>query len=181
MLPFTRYNRNWRYHREHRLWLTKEPGTEPISKTATYESGTYIFFDPTTWEKVKKETVLVYESLEGPPLLPSVPSGLSASTMGQQSSLQQTLSSSQLSSVPSIPSTLSGQQVGGIQQGIGGMSMMGLGGLPNTIGQQSGLGLGGPQMQLHHQYASGGQHMGGPLPGLASGGHYAVQGGLKEF
>ncbi|CAG8491372.1 8339_t:CDS:2 [Paraglomus occultum] len=146
------YNRNWRYHREHRLWLTKELGTEPITKTATYESGTYIFFDPTTWEKVKKETILMYELLEGPPLLPSIPSAFS-------------------------------QQGGGIQQGLSGMNManlMGLGGIPNTIGG-SGLGLGGPQLQLHHQYASGGQHLGGPLPGLASGGHYAVQGGMKEF
>ncbi|CAG8580081.1 11354_t:CDS:2 [Paraglomus brasilianum] len=177
------YNRNWRYHREHRLWLTKEPGTEPITKTATYESGTYIFFDPTTWEKVKKETILMYELLEGPPLLPSIPSAMSASSMSQSSLQSLSQSLSQLSSVSSIPSTLSGQQGGGIQQGLSGMNMaslMGLGGIPNTIGG-SGLGLGGPQLQLHHQYASGGQHLGGPLPGLASGGHYAVQGGMKEF
>ena len=40
-----RYKHNWRYHKELRLWLTKEAGTEPIQKTATYERGTYMCVD----------------------------------------------------------------------------------------------------------------------------------------
>ena len=58
------YKRNWRYHKDLHLWLTKDVGSEPSQKTATYERGSYIFFDPNTWEKVQKEFVLVFEHLE---------------------------------------------------------------------------------------------------------------------
>lgn len=58
------YKRNWRYHKDLHLWLTKEAGSEPTQKTATYERGSYIFFDPNTWERVQKEFVLVFEHLE---------------------------------------------------------------------------------------------------------------------
>ncbi|KAI5479452.1 hypothetical protein MNV49_003596 [Pseudohyphozyma bogoriensis] len=51
------YKHNWRYHKELRLWLTKEAGTEPTQKTASYERGS--FFDPTLWERVRKDFVLV--------------------------------------------------------------------------------------------------------------------------
>lgn len=37
-----RYKHNWRYHKELRLWLTKEAGTEPTQKTASYERGSYM-------------------------------------------------------------------------------------------------------------------------------------------
>ena len=57
-----RYKHNWRYHKELRLWLTKEAGTEPTQKTQSYERGSYIFFDPTLWERVKKDFVLVRPS-----------------------------------------------------------------------------------------------------------------------
>ena len=46
-------NRNWRYHKELKLWLTKDPLSEPVQQTAQAERGIYIFFDPSTWEKVK--------------------------------------------------------------------------------------------------------------------------------
>lgn len=58
------YKRNWRYHKDLHLWLTKDVGSEPTQKTATYERGSYIFFDPNVWEKVQKEHVLVFEHLE---------------------------------------------------------------------------------------------------------------------
>lgn len=58
------YKHNWRYHKDLRLWLTKEAGTEPTQKTQSYERGSYIFFDPTLWERVRKDFVLVFESLE---------------------------------------------------------------------------------------------------------------------
>ncbi|WFD35711.1 transcriptional regulator [Malassezia cuniculi] len=53
------YARNWRYHKGLHLWLTKEQNTEPIQKTPTYERGTYVFFDPGSWEKVSKSFVLI--------------------------------------------------------------------------------------------------------------------------
>lgn len=61
------YVRNWRYHKGLHLWLTKEQNTEPIQKTPTYERGTYVFFDPGSWEKVSKTFVLMYEMLEEKP------------------------------------------------------------------------------------------------------------------
>lgn len=36
------YKHNWRYHKELKLWLTKEAGTEPVQKTATFERGSYM-------------------------------------------------------------------------------------------------------------------------------------------
>lgn len=82
------YARNWRYHKGLHLWLTKEPNTEPLQKTPTYERGTYVFFDPGSWEKVSKSFVLMYEMLEDKPssqgmmpataVHPGTPSQLSA-------------------------------------------------------------------------------------------------------
>jgi CCR4-NOT transcription complex subunit 2 len=63
-LQTLRYNRNWRFHKEIRLWLTKESGTAPSQKASTYERGIYTFFDPENWERVKKETVIMYDLLE---------------------------------------------------------------------------------------------------------------------
>lgn len=42
LFPDYSYKHNWRYHKELRLWLTKEAGSEPIQKTATYERGSYM-------------------------------------------------------------------------------------------------------------------------------------------
>ncbi|CAN6609648.1 hypothetical protein TRVA0_004S01508 [Trichomonascus vanleenenianus] len=56
-------SRNWRYHKELKLWLTKDPLSEPIQQTNQAERGMYIFFDPVVWEKVKKEYVLYYPDI----------------------------------------------------------------------------------------------------------------------
>ncbi|TIA86654.1 hypothetical protein E3P99_03617 [Wallemia hederae] len=61
------FNRNWRYHKDLGLWLTKESGSEPVQKTPMLERGSYIFFDPKSWEKIKREFVLVYDQLEERP------------------------------------------------------------------------------------------------------------------
>jgi CCR4-NOT transcription complex subunit 2 len=58
------YNRNWRFHKEYRMWLTKETGTVATAKTSTYEQGIFTFFDPERWEKVKKEARINYDQLE---------------------------------------------------------------------------------------------------------------------
>eukprot|EP00842_Homolaphlyctis_polyrhiza_P004240 jgi/Hompol1/4817/HPOL_003924-RA len=59
------YNRLWRYHKELRLWLCKDiTNGEPFAKGNGYERGIYIFFDPSTWSKVKKEWTLFYHHLE---------------------------------------------------------------------------------------------------------------------
>lgn len=67
------FNRDWRYHKEERIWITRAPGVEPVIKTATYERGTYYFFDATSWRKVAKEFHLEYEKLQERPIIPTLP------------------------------------------------------------------------------------------------------------
>lgn len=60
------YSRGWRFHKELKLWLTKDvyhDGTG-VLKGNGFERGVYVFFDPTTWSRVKKEWVLYYDQLE---------------------------------------------------------------------------------------------------------------------
>ncbi|KAJ1502962.1 hypothetical protein HMI54_008521 [Coelomomyces lativittatus] len=61
------YQRNWRFHKDLKLWLTKYPTTESAYKTPHYERGMFIFFDIATWEKTRKEYTLYYDCLEDPP------------------------------------------------------------------------------------------------------------------
>ena len=60
-----------RYHKEERVWITRAPGMVPAEKTASYERGTYYFFDISCWRKVPKEFHLDYDKLEDRPSLPS--------------------------------------------------------------------------------------------------------------
>lgn len=65
------YNRGWFYHREHRLWFMRAANMEPLVKTNTYERGSYICFDPNTWETIRKDNFVVYyEKLEKRPAVP---------------------------------------------------------------------------------------------------------------
>lgn len=56
-------NRSWRYHKELKMWLTKDPMSEPVQTGSQEESGMYIFFDPTSWKKIKREYVLFYPDI----------------------------------------------------------------------------------------------------------------------
>lgn len=58
------YSREWRYHKEEKVWVTRAPGVAPTEKTNSYERGTYIIFDPQNWRRVPREFVLKYELLE---------------------------------------------------------------------------------------------------------------------
>ncbi|KAI0049452.1 hypothetical protein FA95DRAFT_1581784 [Auriscalpium vulgare] len=58
------YNRNWRYHKDLRLWLTKESGTAPSQKVQGGEQGTYTFWDPDNWGKERKDMTVLYTDLE---------------------------------------------------------------------------------------------------------------------
>lgn len=53
------FNRDWRYHKEERVWITRAPGMEPTLKTNAYERGTYYFFDCLNWRKVAKVRTLL--------------------------------------------------------------------------------------------------------------------------
>ncbi|KFD58120.1 hypothetical protein M514_00883 [Trichuris suis] len=67
------YQRDWRYHMEDRVWLTRAAGMVPTEKTATYERGTYYVFDPISWRKIAKEMLLEYSKLEDRPSNPFPP------------------------------------------------------------------------------------------------------------
>uniref|UniRef100_A0A7S1N8S3 NOT2/NOT3/NOT5 C-terminal domain-containing protein n=1 Tax=Eutreptiella gymnastica TaxID=73025 RepID=A0A7S1N8S3_9EUGL len=59
------YNRDWRFHKEKKLWFTRAPGVEPSIKTTSYEKGSYLVFDPEKWTKEQKDDfILVYDQLE---------------------------------------------------------------------------------------------------------------------
>ncbi|KAI0754532.1 hypothetical protein C8Q80DRAFT_1139649 [Daedaleopsis nitida] len=57
------FNRQWRYHKELRLWITKESG-QPIAKMPGGEQSRYAFWDPENWERSHKELTVLYSDLE---------------------------------------------------------------------------------------------------------------------
>merc|ERR1719384_1077946 len=67
------YNRDWRYHKEERVWITRAPGMVPAEKTASYERGTYYFFDISSWRTGR--VCPVTSPLRGEPRPPRAPAG----------------------------------------------------------------------------------------------------------
>ena len=65
-----RYARDWRYHKEERLWITRAPGMKPVKQEALFEEGTYCYFDVNTWRKAHKEFHVEYDKLEDRPQMP---------------------------------------------------------------------------------------------------------------
>ncbi|KAJ7719932.1 hypothetical protein B0H16DRAFT_1739111 [Mycena metata] len=59
-----RWNRNWRYHKDLRLWITKESGTAPSAKVPGGEQGLYTIWDADAWAKEHKEMSVLYAELE---------------------------------------------------------------------------------------------------------------------
>ncbi|KAG8214668.1 hypothetical protein J3R82DRAFT_9746 [Butyriboletus roseoflavus] len=58
------WNRNWRYHKDLRIWITKESGSAPSTKIPGGEVGTYTWWDPESWTKERKEMTVRYADLE---------------------------------------------------------------------------------------------------------------------
>lgn len=63
------YSREWRYHKEEKVWITRAPGIAPSEKTNSYERGTYYIFDAHLWRRVPREFVLRYDLLESKPTI----------------------------------------------------------------------------------------------------------------
>ncbi|KAJ3936053.1 MAG: NOT2 family protein [Lentinula lateritia] len=67
------YNRNWRFHKELRLWITKDNGSNPSSKVPGGESGQYTYWDPENWTKERKDMTVIYAELEEKNVLAFMP------------------------------------------------------------------------------------------------------------
>jgi len=63
-------NRNWRYHKEQKQWLTKDMNYDPVPVGPNEERGFYIFFDPNTWQRTRREFLLQYDSLDSRSIRP---------------------------------------------------------------------------------------------------------------
>ncbi|KAG7444130.1 uncharacterized protein BT62DRAFT_971420 [Guyanagaster necrorhizus] len=58
------WNRNWRFHKDLRLWITKETGMVPSQKVPGGESGQYHVWDAENWVKDRKDMTVMYNELE---------------------------------------------------------------------------------------------------------------------
>jgi CCR4-NOT transcription complex subunit 2 len=59
------FNRNWRFHKELRIWLTKDTTTTTTTtKIPGGEQGCYIVWDPENWTRERKELAVIYTDLE---------------------------------------------------------------------------------------------------------------------
>lgn len=59
------YRRDWRYHKDDRLWLTRIKNILPDHKCETYETGVYCVFDVQLWRKTHKSMRIDYDKLDG--------------------------------------------------------------------------------------------------------------------
>ncbi|KAF9464218.1 hypothetical protein BDZ94DRAFT_527900 [Collybia nuda] len=115
------WNRNWRYHKDLRLWITKESGTSPSQKVQGGEQGQYTFWDPENWVKERKEMIVLYVDLEeknvpafvqGPGLVLAQPTG-QGQAAGQQPQAQV--------GIQGQPGQLPPTQRGSFQMGMAGL------------------------------------------------------------
>lgn len=49
---FILYERDWRYHKEHRFWMQRAGDNQPSSDEAC-EQGSYFIFDVASWQRVR--------------------------------------------------------------------------------------------------------------------------------
>lgn len=51
-----RHNRDWRYHIEEKVWITRVPGLlSHYEKVGQSERGTFYYFDAQNWRRVPKD------------------------------------------------------------------------------------------------------------------------------
>ncbi|OMJ15406.1 putative NOT transcription complex subunit VIP2 [Smittium culicis] len=80
------YKRQWRFHKELRIWITKDPEAQVSSRNAQGEQGVFIVFDPTIWEKVKKDIIFLPRNQM---LMTNLISNSGTNQLQQQSSVSQ--------------------------------------------------------------------------------------------
>ncbi|XP_073122148.1 probable NOT transcription complex subunit VIP2 [Henckelia pumila] len=68
---FYRHDRGWYFHRELRMCFTRDQNSVPVVRNAIFEVGSYVFFDPSTWQTIRQDKfVLYYEMIEQRPAVP---------------------------------------------------------------------------------------------------------------
>ncbi|KAF9499097.1 hypothetical protein BDN71DRAFT_273754 [Pleurotus eryngii] len=93
------YGRNWRYHKELRLWITKESNNVMVQKVPGGEQGQYTYWDRDLWQKERKELTVLYPDLEEkstPAFLPGSSAVSPPTAQGQGQQQLQQLQSSQI-------------------------------------------------------------------------------------
>lgn len=65
---FLRHNRDWRYHIEEKVWITRVPGITTTTNGTT-ERGTFYYFDAQNWRRVPKEFQIDTQKLDKCPNL----------------------------------------------------------------------------------------------------------------
>lgn len=65
------YGRDWRFHKQEGVWLTRSQYGGVKEQTPTFERGSYMVFDPLQWRKIPKDMRLEYRELEERPKLPT--------------------------------------------------------------------------------------------------------------
>ncbi|KAK2591810.1 transcriptional regulator [Conoideocrella luteorostrata] len=58
------HSRNWRWHKKHQIWLTKDEHMTPQILSPNHERGFYIVWDTTQWRKDRRELNLFYGDLD---------------------------------------------------------------------------------------------------------------------
>ena len=93
--------RGWIYHKELRLWLLRDDRARVYARTAQYERGEYIFFDPQLWQEVRQAALLMYDQLQIPTWSNDCSGAVTISEGSNQQQQQQSASGPTPSSTPS--------------------------------------------------------------------------------
>ncbi|KAL1874436.1 transcriptional regulator [Diaporthe australafricana] len=67
------YQRGWRWHKDLRVWLTKDVEMQPVAVNPEAERGYYVIWNAETWARMRQELTLYYADLETFPELPPGP------------------------------------------------------------------------------------------------------------
>uniref|UniRef100_A0A1B0G6U1 NOT2/NOT3/NOT5 C-terminal domain-containing protein n=1 Tax=Glossina morsitans morsitans TaxID=37546 RepID=A0A1B0G6U1_GLOMM len=63
------HSREWRYHIEEKIWITRIPGLNQYEKNGTKERGTFYYFDAQSWKRLSKVFQIDPEKLDKCPNL----------------------------------------------------------------------------------------------------------------
>ncbi|XP_017114674.1 regulator of gene activity isoform X1 [Drosophila elegans] len=71
------HSREWRYHVEEKIWITRIPGIDQYEKNGTKERGTFYYFDAQSWKRLSKVFQIDAEKLDKCPNISAFMNGQS--------------------------------------------------------------------------------------------------------